>query len=222
MNTAKNDIKKTKNNLKLMKEKLSYLEQINPRLARAKRLTAIRKFLGFKKAEDFLQELGIKAALYSYYRWENGNRAPNDEILREIAEKAHINPNWLIFGEGDPLEGMALADADKEDKSSEFAYAMLAQIRTLEEKGKIPPLQTAEQKQMKYANKKEAKLNKELLQYILTKLYSLCDELGKPHDHQLIAEIAATIYENIISMKVNPNSYQEIANLAIESFKYKL
>lgn len=68
------------------------------------RLTSIRESKRLTQ-EEFLRQLDETSPKTSsgYSRWENGQRAPDVCFLVQLHEKWHVDLNWLIAGDKQPV-----------------------------------------------------------------------------------------------------------------------
>ncbi|MBA2648730.1 MAG: helix-turn-helix transcriptional regulator [Legionella sp.] len=67
-----------------------------------KRLKIIRVAAGYQTAKAFTDKNGIPASTYSQH--ENGKRSLSLENIVNYATLCHVDPAWLITGQGDPCE----------------------------------------------------------------------------------------------------------------------
>lgn len=94
------------------------------------RLKEIRKELGITQKE-FADTLGITQGSYSLY--ESQSRTLKDYMLKSLAERYGINPNWISTGEGPKMiECKAyVVKEQKQDESVEGINVRLKQLRRL-------------------------------------------------------------------------------------------
>lgn len=70
----------------------------------ARRLAEVREAAGYTQVK--LGEI-INKSQSQIGAYEIGDSEPDFAVVQQIADACHVNPGWLIFGEGDPNQGDA-------------------------------------------------------------------------------------------------------------------
>ncbi len=157
------------------------------------RLKAARKAAGFKTLKEFVEAHKIPPSTYSQH--ETGRRMPNDEFLQRYAKLLQVNLNWLKLGKGDPYTSKQETINNKNILQEEL-------LDLSEWKSAITPTAIIQESLL-------AEILKQLLESHTTTALSV----------KTIANAAAGIYADIVSVEPSPAMQIKLVRTAVLAFK---
>lgn len=191
------------------------------------RIKAARESAGFLKIIDFKNKFFPDVNRALYYQWEVGIRNPSEESLKKISQICKVNYHWLKTGEGDPLEGIKMAEEELTDKKTYIAFMLLRQ-KHAKDQGKEIISESLRKKLYEITflaptEKKEESvvfsINVALMQTILKEIAQIYIDAHQHVDYDKQAELASQIYSSIIEHESRPKEQLKQAKIVVNSYK---